>query len=188
MRRRRADFLEKAIANELRAILFRPDVVEKLVEAVYECQMQSRGIRLESLDSELKELEKKISNISRNVERVANVPVTLLERLAELEKERDVLLVERDAEQLRIQLPKDEIRNFILNFNTEYDDNLLRTFVTRVVLYDDHAVVEYDAIDKAVDVPLDECSTTLGHSSTNPDNTRTFYYIENATLYIIIKL
>lgn len=187
LRRRRADLLEKVIADGLRNVLMRPDVVDNLVENVYSCMMESKGIRLESLESELKEKETRINNIQRNVERVANVPVTLLERLSELEKERDLLLAEMDAERLQVRLSKKDIKSFILNFNTEYDDALIRTFVTKVVLYDDHAIVKYDAGDNnTVEVSLNKGSITSQDTSTISDVTRTFY-IENATLFVVVK-
>ena len=186
LRRRRADFLEKSIADALRDVLFRPEIVDKLVESVYSCVMQSQGIRLESLDAELREVETKINNIQRNVERVENVPVTLLDRLCELEKQRDILLSERNAEQLRVRLPKEDIRSFILNFNTEYDDALLRTFVTKVILYDDHAVIEYDAGDSALDVPLQKVRTRCDERP--PTFTcSNHFYIKNASLFIIVS-
>ena len=186
LRRRRADFLEHVIAEGLRATLFKPEVVDKLVENVYRCVMEGQGVKLESINDELKEIESKINNIRRNVERVANVPVTLLERLSELEGQRDLLLAERDAERLRVRLPKEDIKQFILNFNTQYDDELIRTFVTRVVLYDDHAVIEYDAGDDVINVPLKKSSHTTAQTSTNLDVYEPFY-IENATLFVVVR-
>ena len=115
-----------------------------------------------------------------------NVPVTLLDRLCELEKQRDYLLSERNAEQLRVRLPKEDIRSFILNFNTEYDDALLRTFLTKLILYDDHAVIEYDAGDSALDVPLQKVRTRCGERP--PSFTcSNHFYIENASLFIIVS-
>jgi len=169
--------LEKVIADGLRNVLMRPDVVDNLVENVYSCMMESKGIRLESLESELKEKETRINNIQRNVERVANVPVTLLERLSELEKERDLLLAEMDAERLQVRLSKEDIKSFILNFNTEYDDALIRTFVTKVILYDDHAIVEYDAGDNnTVEVSLNKGSITSQDTSTILQMVQNFIY------------
>jgi hypothetical protein len=187
LRRRRADFLEHVVAQGLRDILFRPEVVDRLVEDVYRCMTESRGVRLESLNNERKEIESKIGNISRNIERVDNVPVTLLARLSELEKEKAQVDKAIAEEELRIRLPKEGIKEFILNFNTEMDEPILRTFVTRVTLYDDRVEIEYDASgDNKFDVKLPDSHTETS-SPTNFDMTRTFF-VQFGTLLIIVVL
>ncbi|MBR6298885.1 MAG: hypothetical protein IKR34_06525, partial [Candidatus Gastranaerophilales bacterium] len=114
------------------------------------------------LQKRLSDAEKKLANIQANVERSPNVPASLLDRMCDLEKEKSELLEKINSEQFALdssEIKKDDLKEFIRNFNQSDDKSIVNTFVTRIVVFDDYAILEYDASGDN-EVRIDFCTTS----------------------------
>ena len=107
--------------------------------------MSSLDIKTASLRAELSDTESRIRNIQKNIEKVPDVPEILIERLRELDKIKKDLSAKIESEQVKVAIPIDYIKRFILSCKDKGPEILLETFVTKITVFSDHAVLEYDA-------------------------------------------
>lgn len=140
-----AEMLEVLATEALRNTIFVPDIIERLSSDVYNCLMSSLDIKTASLRAELSDTESRIRNIQKNIEKVPDVPEILIERLRELDKIKKDLSAKIESEQVKVAIPIDYIKRFILSCKDKGPEILLETFVTKITVFSDHAVLEYDA-------------------------------------------
>lgn len=180
-----ADLLEEKSAEALRNTLFAPEVLDRLSDDVYKCYNETIKVKLSSVQAELSDVVSRMNNIQKNIEKVANVPDVLIERLAELDKQKKELSAKIECEQQKYHVPKNYIKDYILSCKDKDDRSLLNTFVTKITVYEDHAVLEYDASgDNEIELdfePHPKWRTSLASCS----NIR--FYVAHARLYIKIQ-
>jgi hypothetical protein len=105
-----------------------------------------------TVQSEIAKIDRKIERISSAIEESDESPVTLVKRLAELEKERSLLMSQAGTESdsdadSRILAEADRLRHHILNVlkneksSTDELRNALSLFIHSVVIYRDRKVI-----------------------------------------------
>ncbi len=163
-KRIKAELLEEKVCEALRETLFRDDVLDRLTNDVAAYINVTTKARVSELEKRLKDTEKRIFNIRSNIERVSNIPETLIERLGELEETKKELSARIEAEQLRFgDIQKDNLKAVIKAFDSSDNKSLINTFVTKLTVYDDYAIVEYDASGDN-EVQIDFVPTTIWRS------------------------
>ena len=140
-----ADFLEEKAGEALRNTIFAPEVADRLADDVYKCYNAAVKTKLSSVQTELSDVVSRMNNIQRNIEKTTNIPDVLIERLSDLEKQKKELSAKIECEQLKYNIPKTYIKEFILGCKNKDTDSLINTFVTKITVYEDHAILEYDA-------------------------------------------
>lgn len=161
-RRISADFLEHEIVVALHKELTRRGVPERLADCVVEYQKKEENPELNYLKAELSDTSSRLSNVMKAIERGLDNEVTSA-RMEELIKRKKELLSKINTEQLlNPTFTKEQIVAYINEKLTgnpddrDYAAGVISTFVTRVDLFDDYAVVCYDAKpgENTVNVPL----------------------------------
>ena len=180
-----ADFIEAKATEALKNVIFTDEVIERLATDVYAQLTRTQGKMIDNLTKRLAEIEKSIGNIMSNVESNPHVPTALISRMCDLEKEKDELSGRIAAEQFAIdssEIKKDDLKEFIRNFNQSDNRSLVNTFVSRITVYDDYAILEYDASGDN-EIRIDFCTT-----SSLVEQNDTVYKITNGRLYIKVQL
>lgn len=142
--------------------LTRRGVPERLADCVVEYQKKEENPELNYLKAELSDTSSRLSNVMKAIERGLDNEVTSA-RMEELIKRKKELLSKINTEQLlNPTFTKEQIVAYINEKLTgnpddrDYAAGVINTFVTRVDLFDDYAVVCYDAKpgENKINVPL----------------------------------
>ena len=182
-----ADLLEKSAVSALKSIIFQESVIERLANDVYEYMNTSKTETLATLRNRLVAVDKRLATMLDTAETTPRLPASFLERMCDLEKEKDELSERIQSEQFVIDaslLKVEDLKEFIRGFNTADDKALVSTFVTRITVYDDYAILEYDASGD------NEIRVDFVHDDMMPhqDIVGTKFYICNARLYVRFPL
>lgn len=124
-------------------------MLEQIADRVMEIQEQDRqNSPVALLERRLADVQRKIKNLTMSLEDCPSQ--TVKERIMELEDEAFDLKGEIALQNKKPMLPREAVLLWLRRFTTgDTDDEnfrqeLLRTFVDHVVLYDDHAVIVYN--------------------------------------------
>ena len=182
-----ADFIEKKALQALKDVVFSKEVVDRLANDLYHQLNKNSKEKVSGLKKQLAAVEKKLANIIKAIEGTAQLPASLLARMNDLEKEKSELTDLLQSSQLAIDsssIKKDDLKKFILNFNQSDDKALVNAFVTRLTVFDDYAILEYDASGDN-EVRIDFCTTSnlVEQNVLYPK-----FFISNSTLYIQFPL
>ena len=176
-----AQFIESKTVEALKQTIFTDEIVERLAKDVHDYLNKSQKDSISHLTKRLTEVDKSISNIMANVESNPHVPAVLIERLNDLEKEKDELSGRISTEKFAIDtnaIKVEDLKAAIQNFSQAGNRELIDTFVTRLTLYDDYAILEYDASgDNEIRIDFCTTSTLVGQNGI-------VYKIKNARIYI----
>ena len=174
------DKIENFVVAKTMEFLMKDDIVERLVDLLYELQYEENTI-LSRLESQLSERTKEIDNIVTAIQKgVASD--ALLQRLNELEENKRALEDEIKKEQAERPLfTKDQFRMALYNFRKidtttkEGKAKLIETFIDRIYLFDDYMKIIYNINGKDEEISLDELESSKGPQSGQPK-----------TLYIVV--
>jgi len=183
-----AESFETKIIEALKSVIFTDEVIDRLATDVYNYLTRNQKESITELTKRLNAVEKSLANILFVIESTPNAPATLVDRMADLEKQKEDLSNRISNEQFSLdtnEIQKEDLINLIRNFDQLDNQALVNTFVTRLVVYDDHAILTYDASgDNEIHIPLNSVlDTTLLHQSKRGTN----FIIKNAKLYIFIE-
>lgn len=182
-----ADFIEKKALQALKDVVFSKEVVDRLANDLYHQLNKNSKEKVSGLKKQLAAVEKKLANIIKAIEGTAQLPASLLARMNDLEKEKSELTDLLQSSQLAIDsssIRKDDLKKFILNFNQSDDNALVNAFVTRLTVFDDYAILEYDASgDNEVRIDFCTASNLVEQNVLYPK-----FFISNSTLYIQFPL
>ena len=159
------DRIEDFIVAKTIEFLLKDDVVERLVDLLYELQYEENSV-LPRLESQLTERTKEIDNIVTAIQKgVASD--ALMQRLTELEEAKRSVETEIKKEQAERPLfTKDQFRMALYNFRKidtttkEGKARLIETFIDRIYLYDDHMKIIYNINGKDEEISLDELESS----------------------------
>ena len=182
-----ADFLESKAVEALKSTIFQDDVLTNLASDVYNYLNTHRIEYLKNLQKRLSDVEKSIANIITTIERFPAVPDSLLEHYTALEKEKNELAEKISSEQFAIDttgITRDDLISTIRNFSHVDNKALVNTFVTRITVYNDYAILEYDASGDN-SIRLDFVHDSVWRATMS---TCTKYTIHNAVLYVKVQL
>lgn len=172
----RRDLLENAVVDYLLDHVLCGPQIESIADAILQAQQERVAASpLRSMESELHETERKISNINRAIAEGVFVSSTV-DMLRHLEKTAADLRLSIDSRRYAEGQLLD--RNRILFFLSQFsrlDRNdphdrafLIRTFVNAVYVYDDHLRLLVNATESAAQIPFKdlppdppECSDTI---------------------------
>lgn len=180
-----ASLIETKAIEALKQTIFTDEVVERLANDVYTYLTRNQKESLTDIKKRLSEIEKRIANMVDAVERNPNVPSSFVQRICDLEKEKDELSDRLHTEQFAIKVSEikiEDLKDFIKHFNQSDDKSLVNAFVTRLTLYDDYAILEYDASGDN-EIRVDFCAV-----STLVEQNGNVYKIENGRIYIRFAL
>lgn len=180
-----AEFIESKAVEALKNTIFTEEIIERLADDMEKLLSVSRSGYLTELKARFNDVTKRISNIQANIERSPNVPESILARMCELDKQKNELQSAIRTEQLAfesIDVKKEDLKDFIRNFDKENPKLLVNTFVTRISVFDDYAILEYDASGDN-EIRIDFCAI-----STLVEQNDMMYKIENAHVYIKVPL
>lgn len=187
-----APFIESRALEALKQTIFTDEIVERLAKDVYNYLNTSQKESISNLKKRLTEVEKSISNIMSNLESTPHVPAVLIERLNDLEKEKDELSGRIHTEQFTIntnEIKVEDLKATIQNFSKAGNRELIDTFVTRLTVYDDYAIIEYDASgDNEIRIPLTDDDFVHDTTMLHQNEYGTKFMIKNARIYIKIQL
>lgn len=139
------DWIEDIVVDMAKEILT-DEMIHTMAEmAVKENdRILAENSEVNSLQARLQEIDKGITNISRAIESAGLSPQTLVNRIAELEKERVITskaLVEAEKNQIRLTVSQVEF--WLSKFkdgdfkNEDFRQKLVDTFINTVVVWDD---------------------------------------------------
>jgi hypothetical protein len=180
-----AEFIEAKAIEALKNTIFTEEIIDRLANDVCVYLNSSQTETLSRLKKRLTGVEKSLANILANVERSPHVPASLISRMCDLEKEKDELTDRIAAEQFALNsnnIKLEDLKEYIRNFNQSDNAALVSTFVTRLTVFDDYAVLEYDASGDN-EIRIDFCT-----ASNLVEQSDTVYKIQNGRLYIKIQL
>lgn len=181
-KRIKAEYVENLITASLRSIIFTDTMIKRLADDVYNHLNSTHFTNLTLLREQLAETEKKLANMVTMVEN-GTFPKTLLYRFTELEQIKDDLSVKIANEQAN-EYQKESLKDLIRKFQPCDDRTLINTFATRITLYNDYAILEYDVSGDNT-TRIDFVSHDVWRNTMLP---HTKYQIINAVLYIRISL
>lgn len=180
-----AEFIEAKAIEALKNTIFTEEIIDRLANDVCAYLNSSQTETLSHLKKRLTGVEKSLANILANVERSPHVPASLISRMCDLEKEKDELTNRIAAEQFALNsnnIKLEDLKEYIRNFNQSDNAALVSTFVTRLTVFDDYAILEYDASGDN-EIRIDFCT-----ASNLVEQSDTVYKIQNGRLYIKIQL
>ena len=180
-----AQFIETKAVEALKDVIFTEEIIEKLADDMEKLLSANRSEYLTELKSKLNDVTKRINNIQSNIECSPHVPESLLARMCDLDKQKNELQSAIRTEQLvsqSIDIRKEDLKDFIRNFDKEKPKLLVNTFVTRISVYDDYAILEYDASGDN-EIRIDFCA-----ASTMVEQNGIMYKISKGRIYIKVKL
>ena len=182
-----AEFIESKAITALKSTIFTDEVVERLATDVFNYLNANTADAISDYQKRLSAVEKSLSNIISNMERSPHVPDALMQRMCDLEEEKNELLNGINAEQSVIdtsQIKIEELKEFIKGFDHADNRNLVNAFVTRLTVFDNYAILTYDASDNnSIRIDFVHDATMLHQSIAG-----TKFIIKNATLYITFPL
>ena len=125
-------------------------------------------------------------------ETTPHLPATFMQRMTDLENEKNELTETIASEQFAIdstQIQKDDLIDLIHSFTNADNRTLVNTFVTRLTLYDTYAILAYDSSgDNTINIPLTDTDFVHDATSLHQRVAGTKFYIHHATLYIYVPL
>ena len=187
-----APFLEAKAVEALKQTIFTDEVIDRLANDVYTYITRNQKESLSYINKRLAEIEKTLANILANVESNPHVPASLISRMCDLEKEKDELNDRLHTEQFTLDANKiqvDDLKDFIRRFDQSDDKSLVNTFVTRLTLYDDYGILEYDASgDNEIRIPLTDDDFVHDNTSLHQTEYGTKFIIKNARFYVRFPL
>ena len=182
-----ADYLESRSVEALKSVIFTDEVIDRLANDLHTYLNANKTEYLAGLRIRLADIDKRLANITDTIEQNPSVPATLLNRMWDLEKEKDELTDKISAEQFVIDstdIKKEDLKQFIKGFDKEDNKSLINTFVTRITVFDDYAILEYDASgDNEIRIDFVHDDILLHHNDYH-----TKFYIKDARLYIQFSL
>ena len=124
-------------------------IIDKITEKIMEIQEKDVDKTvLISLQSQLKDVEKSLSNIISAIEQGIITPTTK-ERLLQLEQEKENILCGISREEYAIRKPKvdaQSVKNWLNSFkkgkihDKKFQEKIIQTFVNKVIIYDDDKI------------------------------------------------
>ena len=139
------DAVEMLVVQSIRDYVLRDDVIDSIVaayERFYESERKTAPIT--AMRAELDQVQKSIDNILKAME-AGIFSESTKDRLLELEAEKRRLSVSLQMEaEMLVDITPDQVRFFIEQFragdveSAEWRRQLIRTFVQKIYLYDDH--------------------------------------------------
>lgn len=159
-----ASYLEAAVINATTDIMLTNDMIERIVARIMEIQKEDmESSELPRLEKALEDVHRRRKNILNAIESGISAP-ELSERLNELIREANDLSAAIAKEKTKKPLiPEDTLREWLRSFKAgsvmddAFCDRLIRTFVHSVTVFEDHAVLAFNA--QEADGSL--CSTKL---------------------------
>lgn len=142
------DQLEHSVAQHVREILSSPERMDPIVDELYALYLEESKTRSRAsiLSDNLQEIEKKISRIVDHIMENGSSP-TLADKLNTLESDRAILQNDLDKLERDAHMTPEIIREgmqLALLGEQSTDASVIRTFVRKVVLYDDHLLIEFN--------------------------------------------
>ena len=180
-----ADFIESKAIEALRSTIFTDEVTERLANDVFNYLNANTTEAISDYKKRLSTIEKSLANIISNMERFSHVPDALMQRMCDLEQEKNELLDRITTEQSVIdasQIKTEELKEFIKAFSQSGNRQLVNAFVTRLTVFNDYAILEYDASENN-SIRIDFCANL-----TMVEQYGMTYKIANGTLYIAFSL
>ena len=159
--------LERFVVDTAVKLVLNDPVIEHLTDLILEAQSQE-NTRLPVLKEQLRDTEKRLSNLLEAIEQGILTPTTK-QRLNELETRRDALKASILEEELqRPALSREQILFWFERFrqgdvnNPAYQRQIIDNFVNSVYVFEDRVVLNFNFKENAKTVPLRE---VLGSSS-----------------------
>lgn len=180
-----AEFIESKSIEALKSTIFTEEIIDRLANDVCAYLNTSQTETLSYLTKRLADVEKRLANMVDTVERTANVPDVFIQRICALEKEKDELNGRISTEKIAIDsndIKIEELKATIQNFSQAGNRELIDTFVTRLTVFDDYAILEYDASGDN-EIRIDFCAT-----SSLVEQSGNVYKIQKGRIYIKIQL
>ncbi len=181
-KRIKAEIIENKVTEALRSIIFTDEMIDRIANDVYNYINATHFTKLSLLKERLSDTDRKIANMVHMAEEGV-LPRTLLARFRELEQIKDDLTAQIESEQVN-EYQKESLKEFIRKFKPCDDKTLVNTFATKITLYDDYAMLEYD-VSGENEVRLDFVHDDDWRDSMIPC---TKYKIVNAIVYIRIGI
>ena len=148
----RQDYIEKLVVEETMSRVLRDDVIEAIADMViaYQTEIKNNNGILQALESNLKEVDKAISNMLKAIE-TGIITESTKNRLRDLESEKAVLKT-GIAQQKRdyLDVTKDQIIFWLEHFrggdiaDRKYQKTIIDHFVNAIYLYDDEIRIFYN--------------------------------------------
>lgn len=173
----RKDWIEKNVVELTRRHVLRPDVINKIIEAILDIERQENesGI-IASLRAQEKEVGASLNNIMKAIEQGAYSPM-IQTRMNDLEKQREALEMSIARESLLSNaISKDQLLYLFSEFSDgdpempEYRRRLIEAFVNSVYLTDEEIIIVYNYKDgkeqlRLNDLPFQIKEKVLSESS-----------------------
>lgn len=167
------DKLESFVVYKTMEFLQRDDVIEQLSEALYNLQF-TESTMLPKLEEQLKEKNQEIENIVNAVQK-GFATQTLLQRLGELEKERDEIGEAIAKEKIKTPIfSQDHFRMALHNFRkidvSKQDGKrkIIDTFINAIYVSDDDFKIVYNVNGKEETIKLEEIESSTLFSNGAP--------------------
>ena len=191
-RRISAEILESKAISSLKSVIFTDDVITRLANDLYSYLNTNRTEYLSTLRKRLADTDKRLANMLSLAETTPHLPATFMQRMTDLENEKNELTETIASEQFAIdstQIQKDDLIDLIHSFANADNRTLVNTFVTRITLYDTYAILAYDSSgDNTINIPLTDTDFVHDATSLHQRVAGTKVYIHHATLYIYVPL
>lgn len=180
------DYIERLVVDLTRDYVLKENRLRMIAEKMYQLQAESDTTQEEigQYRKMLRENKTASENILRAIEK-GMATDTLLARLKTLEDEQKSILGEiAFLESRDFSLSVDELEFFLLQFvqrddEEDYNRRIIKSFISRVVLYDDKIEIEYTLDGQSSQEAI--CSTS---DSSNPLSRAHVEHIDDAALYI----
>ena len=187
-----AEFIETKAIESLKSVIFTDDVINRLADDVYNYLTRNQKESIAELEKRLAAVEKSLANILSVIESTPNAPATLVNRISDLEKQKDELSSRILGEQSIFdanKIKKEDIVELIHNFDQSDNKSLINTFVTQLTVYDDYAILEYDASgDNEIRIPLTDDDFVHDNTMLHHNIGGTKFTIKNGRIYIKVTL
>ena len=152
LRQFKAEALEDRVLAATTGVMLTDEMIDRLVERIMQLQEEDRAhSEVPRMEKALADVEKRRKNILKAIE-MGVVDDDLNRRLAELKSEAVDLQAEIARENIKKPLiPEDALRQWLTSFKSgsvtddNFCDRMVRTFIDSVTLYDDHAVIAFNA-------------------------------------------
>ncbi len=175
------DWIEELVINEIMSLISSDEVLEELVERVYEMQSQEDNT-VSVIQNQLDEVEKKLRNLAEAIAQ-GIFSSTTKKMLDELEQQKSNLELELYQAQIKHPvLTKEELLFLFSNLQKidistqEGKQRLIDTFVNSIYLYDDHFVITFNYKGQAKTVTFEQLNSSPLTSSGSPRKEKTVFY------------
>ena len=187
-----AEIIETKAISALKSTIFQDSVIERLANDLYNYLNTNKTEYLSTLRKRLADTDKRLANMLSLAETTPHLPATFMQRMTDLENEKNELTETIASEQFAIdatQIQKDDLIDLIHSFTNADNRTLVNTFVTRLTLYDTYAILAYDSSgDNTINIPLTDTDFVHDTTSLHQKVAGTKFYIYNATLYVYVPL